>query len=119
MEITINGQSLKFEMQSWWGPMYLYEEIMNVAEHPENTFNPAKTMHLHVMFYCILMDDNDGLTLTLDDFLKAVNDLKLHAALLKHYTERTRVLLQLQSAESKPAGTSKKKSSRRMTPTKE
>ena len=111
MEIKINEQVLQFNMQSWWGPMYLFEEIMDIPNHPERKFNPALTVHLHIMFYCILMDDNPGLSLTLDDFLKAINDLKLHASMLEHYNKRVEVLLDLQPAKGEAQDKSSKKKS--------
>lgn len=115
MEITVNGQVLQFNMQSWWGPMYIFEEVMDVAHHPERRFDPTKTVHLHIMFYCILIDDNPGITITLEDFLKAVGDLNLHTSMMQYYDKRVAVLLDLQPApgenSEEPA---KKKSSRRM-----
>ena len=120
MDITINGQALQFNMQSWWGPMYIYEEVMDVANHPERKFNPAKTLYLHIMLYCVLMDDNPGITLTLEEFLKAIENLDLRNTLLEYYNKRVEIILDIQPGGDKEADKpSKKKSSRRMTHTKE
>jgi hypothetical protein len=100
MEITVNNEVLQFNMQSWWGPMYIFEEVMDLANHPERRFNPAKTAHLHIMFYCILIDDNPNLTITLEDFIKAMSDLQLHTSLLDYYNKRVSVLLDLQPAQN-------------------
>lgn len=116
MEITVNNQVLQFNMQSWWGPMYLFEEVMDIANHPERRFNPAKTAHLHIMFYCILMDDNPGITITLEEFIKSMNNLQLHTSMMDYYNKRVAVLLDLQPAPGENQGESKKKNSRRMRP---
>lgn len=90
---------------------------MDVANHPERRFNPAKTIHLHIMFYCILIDDNPGITITLEDFLKAMGDFQLHTSMMEYYNKRVAVLLDLQPAPGESQGESKKKRSRRMRPT--
>lgn len=110
MEITVNNQVLQFNMQSWWGPMYIFEEVMDVANYPERRFNPAKTIHLHIMFYCILIDDNPGITITLEDFLKAMGDFQLHTSMMDYYNKRVAVLLDLQPAPGESQEESKKKS---------
>lgn len=79
-------------MSGWWGPQYQFEEIMNVAEHPERRFNPMLTLHMHVMFYCVLLCDNEGLDLTLDEFFEALNDLNLVNTLNEFYAKRVDVL---------------------------
>ena len=112
MEISINGKQYQFNMSGWWGPQYHFEDIMGVAEHPERRFNPMLQLHLHVMFYCVLMCDNDPLDLTLDEFLDALNDLNLHRTLTEFYTKRVEILTK--GVPAKQSGDdSKKKSSRR------
>ena len=66
MKITINNKASNFDYKGWWGPLYKYEEIMDIANHPERKFNPAVTFHLHTMFYAILLTDNDTLDLTVE-----------------------------------------------------
>ena len=83
---------------------------MDVANHPERRFDPAKTFHLHIMFYCILIDDNPGITITLEEFIKAMNNLQLHTSMIKHYNKRVAVLLDLQPAPGENQDESKKKS---------
>ena len=114
MEITINGQVLQFNFESWWGPMYLYESIMDIEHHPERTFNPARSLHLHVMLYSILLNDNPGMTLQLDEFCKAIEDLKLYNSILTYYNQRVAVIMDIQTlaAKSDTPG-SKKKNLRR------
>lgn len=107
MDITINGKTYKFEVGSWWGPLYVYEDIMDIAAHPERKFNPAITLHLHVMLYCVLLSDNDGLDLTLDEFLAALDDLELCACLKEFYARRVTVLTAGRQ-ESEPVGSKKK-----------
>ena len=114
MEIKINEQVLQFNMQSWWGPMYIFEEVMDVANHPERRFDPAKTAHLHVMFYCILIDDNPNITITLEEFVKAMDNLQLHTSILEYYNKRVSILLDLQPVQQNPVKTAKKKNSPRM-----
>lgn len=122
MEITINNQVLQFNVQSWWGPMYIYEEVMDVVHHPERKFDPSRTAYLHIMLYCVLMDDNPILTLTLDEFLKAINDMALCHTIMDFYNKRIAAIMDLQP-EAEPeqseesAAPSKKKGSRRTKPT--
>ena len=92
MEITINGEILQFNMRSWWGPMYIYEEVADVVNHPDRRFNPAIALHLHIMLYCVLLDDNPGITLTLEDFIKALDNMKLYTDLLSYYNKRVNIL---------------------------
>ena len=118
MEITIKGKQYQFNMSGWWGPQYLYEDVMQVAEHPERRFNPLVSKHLHVMLYCVLMCDNDPLDLTLEDFLLALEDLELTRTLTEFYTKRVEILTKGMTSKESDAD-SKKKSSRRTRSTKE
>lgn len=111
MTITINGKDYQFNMSGWWGPQYKFEDVMNIAEHPERRFNPLLTFHLHVMFYCILLCDNDPLDLTLEDFMAALEDLELNRQLTEFYSKRVEILTKSINP-SKPKEDSKKKSSR-------
>lgn len=118
MKITINKKEYNFEYRGWWGPLYKYEEIMDIANHPERKFNPAVTFHLHTMFYAILLTDNDTLDLTVEGFFSALEDLSLCNTLTEYYSQRVAVLTQ----GIHPAVENKKKvarSSRRKKPTSE
>lgn len=112
MTITINGKDYQFNMSGWWGPQYKFEEIMDVAEHPERRFNPLLTFHLHVMLYCILLCDNDPLDLTIEDFLKAIEDLPLANKMTDYYTQRVQILTKTITPKKTQKEDSKKKSSR-------
>lgn len=92
MLIKINGKDYNFKMGSWWGPMYRFEDLMQVGEHPERKFNPLLIFHLHVMFYAVLLCDNEDLDLTLDEFLQALNDIQLSNAMRDFFTHRCEVL---------------------------
>lgn len=113
MTITINEKNYRFDMAGWWGPQYKYEEVMNVAEHPERRFNPLLTFHLHVMFYCILLCDNDPLDLSLEDFLAALENLDLNRQLTEYYTQHVEILTKSITPKQPQPEDSKKKSSRR------
>ena len=116
MEITINGRKYKFEVRSWWGPLYTFEDIMDVPAHLERKFNPASTLHLHVMLYCVLMNDNEALDLTLDEFIEALNNIELCNALTSFYLKRVDILTTGRHVSDQQSGNgSKKKSSRRTT----
>jgi len=117
MEITINNEVLQFNFESWWGPMYIYENIMDIEHHPDRTFNPVKTVHMHVMLYSILLNDNPDMVLKIEDFLKAIEDLKFYQSLMDYYHKRLAVIMDVQP-EAKEGEQSKKKISRRMRPTK-
>lgn len=109
MKITIKGKEYNFDFTGWWGPQYQFEEIMNVAQYPERRFNPNLTLHMHVMFYCVLLCDNDGLELTLDEFFEALNDLTLANALSDFYARRCEVLTKTLIPKKEPKKESKKK----------
>lgn len=108
MKINIKGKEYNFEVRSWWGPMYKFEDLMSKGEHPERTFNPSLTFHIHVMFYAVLLCDNEQLDLTLDDFLAALEDLTLCNSMSRYYAERVAILTQGQQQKA-GKGQSKKK----------
>lgn len=114
MELSINGEVLQFKYESWWGPMYIYENIMDIENHPERKFNPVKTVCLHAMLYSILLNDNPDMRLSFDDFLKAIEDIKLYQQIIKCYNERVAIFVDQQPAAGEQAdgdGDSKKKRS--------
>lgn len=113
MTITINGKDYQFNMSGWWGPQYKFEEIMDVAEHPERRFNPLLTFHLHVILYCILLCDNDPLDLSLEDFMAALEDLSLSKQMTEYYSNRVQILTKKITPQKTEKEDSKKKSSRR------
>jgi hypothetical protein len=86
MKVTIKGVEYEFAFDSVWGPMYLYEEMTDVA------FEPKKTRCMHLMFYAILMLSNSGMTLTLEEFILALNDVQLAKSMMEYYTQRMAVL---------------------------
>ena len=96
MELSINGEVLQFKYESWWGPMYIYENIIDIENHPERKFNPVKTVCVHAMLYSILLNDNPDMQLSFDDFLKAIEDIKLYQKILECYNKRVAVLMDLQ-----------------------
>ena len=96
MELSINGEVLQFKYESWWGPMYVYENIMDIENHPERKFNPVKTVCVHAMLYSILLNDNPDMQLSFDDFLKAIEDIKLYQKILECYNKRVAVFMDLQ-----------------------
>lgn len=98
MELSINGEVLQFKYESWWGPMYVYENIMDIENHPERKFNPVKTVCVHAMLYSILLNDNPDMQLSFDDFLKAIEDIKLYQKILECYNKRVAVFMDLQPA---------------------
>lgn len=110
MTITINDKDYQFIMSGWWGPQYKFEEIMNVTEHPERRFNPLLTFHLHVMFYCILLCDNDPLDLTVEEFLSALEDLELNRKLTEYYSRRVEILTKTITPKEPAEADAKKKS---------
>ena len=117
MIITINGKEYEFNMSGWWGPQYRFEEIMNIGEYPERRFNPNITYHVHVMFYCVLLEDNDPLDLTFEEFLAALEDLNLNKQLMDFYSKRVEILTKGLTM-TQPAKDSKKKPSPRTRSTK-
>ena len=117
MEITINNEVLQFNFGNWWGPMYIYENIMDIEHHPERAFNPVKTVHLHVMLYSILLNDNPDMALSLEGFLKAIENLQLYKTILDHFNKRMAVIMDSATADAGDGTESKKKKSRQKRPT--
>jgi hypothetical protein len=116
MEVTINGETLKFNVESWWGPMYIYETVMDIEHYPERRFNPLRTLHLHVMLWCILLNENPNMTLQLEEFIKVLDDMDLYSQLLECYNKRVAILLDMQPLPSDEEKTAKKKNSRHTKP---
>lgn len=120
MKVTINNKEYNFEYRGWWGPLYKYEELMDVENHPERKFNPTSTFKLHVMYYAILMADNEVLDITIEEFLRALEDLTLCNALGEQYAKRIAVLSQgMPSANSENKKKAEARFSRRKKPIKE
>jgi hypothetical protein len=104
MEVVIKGQKWKFEFDGVWGPLYTYEEVCG----PALPFDPKKTICLHVMWWCILLRANEGCTVTLDEFIEALNDMRLVEALRDYYSQRMEVLTTVHEEAAQPE-TDKKK----------
>ena len=66
MLIKIKGK--EYEFKYGWGAMYLFE-----ATVPNQRFNPKHPAHLHLMFFCMLMNANKGMQLTQEDFVEALD----------------------------------------------
>lgn len=92
MQVTISDRQYNFNFTNWWGALYRFEEIMDVANHPERKFSPFITFHMHVLWYAILLCDNDALDLTLDDFISSLDDMRLHGAMRDYYDRRLAIL---------------------------
>lgn len=88
MIVTIKGKKYTFEFDSVWGPLYMYEEVCGETL----PFDARKTICMHVLWWCILARANKDFTLRLDDFLQALNDLKLVNELRRYYSERMEIL---------------------------
>lgn len=116
MELSINGEVLQFNYESWWGPMYIYETIMDIENHPERKFNPVKTVCLHTMLYSILLNDNPEMQLTFEDFLKAIEDFKLYQQILQFYNKRVAILMDLQPGSGDQAGDEPDESKKKRSP---
>lgn len=88
MKIRICDKEYEFSFDSIWGPMYTYEVI--AGKHMP--FDPAQTLCLHILYYCILLRANPGITLSFDEFILSLNDIKLVNTLSDYYTKRMKVL---------------------------
>lgn len=86
MKVKINGEEFEFVLDSVWGAMYLYEDMT------DRPFDVRKSRCLHLMFYAILLMSNPGTTLSLSDFIMALNDMELTKQLTEYYTKRMEVL---------------------------
>lgn len=88
MVVKIEGKEYEFSFDSVWGPLYTYEEIAG----KRLPFDPRKMLCLHVLFYSILLKANEDFTLSLDDFMKALNDIQLVNSMSEYYNVRMAVL---------------------------
>jgi hypothetical protein len=104
MKINIKGQELEFSFDSVWGPMYTYEEVCGTAL----PFEPRKTLCMHVMWWCILIRANEGCTVTLDEFVEALNDMQLVRSLADYYKARMEVLTTAQDRKEEKEENKKK-----------
>lgn len=105
MKVMIKGKEYNFGFDSIWGPMYLYEEIAG----EKLPFDPRKTACLHVLFYCILLRSNQGLDVTLEEFLLSLNNLKMASEMREYYVKRMDVLSGLSNDEAEGTEGDKKK----------
>ena len=88
MKVRIKGKDYEFRFDSVWGPLYTYEDIVG----ERMPYNPQKLMCVHVMLYCILLRCNEDIDVTLDEFLNALNDIKMEKAMREYYFRRTEEL---------------------------
>ena len=82
----------------------MYEEIAG----EKMPFDPRKTACLHLLFYCILLRNNPGFDVSLEEFLIALNNLELANAMRDYYVKRMDVLTGFVSAEAEQEGGKKK-----------
>lgn len=109
MKIVIKGKEYEFSFDSIWGPLYSYEVIVG----KKLPFNPAITLCMHIMYYCVLLRANPDFDLTFDDFIESLNDVKLVNAMSKYYANRMNVLTESDREDEKkkkPRVARKKKS---------
>lgn len=110
MKITIKEKEYEFSFDSIWGPMYTYE----VLAGKKLPFNPASTLCLHIMYYCILLRANDDLTLSFEDFMSSLNNITLVNTMSNYYINRMKVLTE----EADDVPEKKKRKPRKTTPLK-
>lgn len=88
MKILIKGQEYDFSFENIWGPIYSYE----VLAGEKLPFNPHRTLCMHILYYSILLRANPGMTLTFDEFMSAINDVRLVNKMAEYYVKRMEVL---------------------------
>ena len=88
MKIKIKGADYEFSFDGVWGPIYTYEQLVG----DKLPFDARRMMCLHILYYCILLRANPGMTLTLDEFFEALNDISLVAKMADYYSKRMEVL---------------------------
>ena len=107
MKVIIKGREYEFDFGSVWGPTYTYEVLTSM----QLPYNPQSTLCNHIMCYGILVRSNPGMTLGFEEFIEALNDVKLSKQLLDYYFKRLGVLAQL-GKEEDGADSEKKKNGR-------
>lgn len=88
MKVKIKGVEYEFSFDSVWGPIYTYEELAG-SKLP---FDANRMLCLHILYYCILLRANPGITLTLEEFFEALNDISLVGKMADYYAKRMQVL---------------------------
>lgn len=58
MKVKIKGVEYEFSFDSVWGPIYTYEELAG-SKLP---FDANRMLCLHILYYCILLRANPGIT---------------------------------------------------------
>lgn len=96
IEIKIKGKVYKWGFDSVWGPMYAYEMVCG----DKLPFDAKKVLCLHVMWWCILVQANEGCTLSLDEWMEAMNDVQLTKVLSVEYAARMQVLTDAATADN-------------------
>lgn len=96
MEIKIKGKKYKWGFDSVWGPTYAYEMVCG----DKLPFDAKKVLCLHVMWWCILMQSNEGCDVSLDEWMKAMNDVSLAKRLGEEYARRMQALMDGATSEN-------------------
>jgi hypothetical protein len=105
MEVKIKGRVYRFEFDSVWGPLYTYEEVCG----ERLPFDAKKTICLHILFWCILFRANKDFTLTVDEFVQALNDVQLAIQMRDYYVKRMGVLTEGAMTDDEAEGDEGKK----------
>lgn len=95
MKVRIKGSEYEFSFDGVWGPVYTYEVLVG----NRIPFDASKTLCMHILYYCILLRANPGITLTLDDFFEALNDMEIVKEMNNYYAKRMQVLTSNDSKE--------------------
>lgn len=88
MKVKIKGAEYEFSFDSVWGPIYTYEELTG----NKLPFDANRMLCLHILYYCILLRANPKITLTLEEFFEALNDISLVGKMADYYAKRMQVL---------------------------
>lgn len=96
IEIKIKGKKYKWGFDSVWGPTYAYEMVCG----DKLPFDARKVLCLHVMWWCILMQSNEGCDVSLDEWMKAMNDVELAKRLGEEYAKRMQALMDGATSEN-------------------
>lgn len=105
MTVKIKDREYAFSFDSIWGPIYTYEELAG----RKLPFDPQKTVCRHILFYCILLRCNKDFTLSLEDFMKALDNLSLIRQMSDYYNSRMEVLTAGDGEEKEHKGDDDKK----------
>lgn len=102
MKIKIKDKEYEYSFDSIWGVIYDFETLTQ----GKVTYDGKIMLHNHIAIYGILLRKNEDFTMEFEEFVSALNDMKLANQLVSYFTKRMQLLSEVSIA---PEGEEPKK----------